>query len=78
MDRTWHLTEDAEGIIIAGGISSFDDAIAATIIVTLKDSFMSNRRPVMTGVNNRDIELSLLLEVETARVAAFIDIVGKV
>ena len=78
MDRPRHLAEDTNGIIIAAGISGFDDAVAVTIIVTLEYSFMANRSPITTRLNNRNVDFSLLLEIDTARVAAIIDIVGKV
>ena len=77
MDSPRHLAEDTNGIIIAAGISGFDDAVAVTIIVTLEDSGVANGRPIALH-DIRDINLSLLLEIDTARVTAIIDIVGKV
>ena len=74
MDSTRHLTEDTKGFIIAAGIRGIDNAVAVTIVVTFKDPLVANGRPIPII----SINLSLLLEIEAARVATSIDIVGQV
>ena len=77
MDTTRHLAEDADKVRVSIGNGGIDDAVSVTVIVTLEDSGVANGRPIALH-DIRDIDLSLLLEIEPARVAAIVDIVGKV
>ena len=82
MDRTRHLAKDAIVRQLGGGILGIDNAIAVTIIVALKDLDIANGPPLIfhavIGQDNLSIDISLLLEIDTAGVTALIHIVGQI
>ena len=82
MDRTRHLAKDANVRQPGAGILGIDNAIAVTIIVALKDLDIANGPPLICHAviaqDNLSIDISLLLEIDTARIAALIHIVGQI
>ena len=81
MDRTRHLSEDADGCADIGYLGVVD-AVATSIVVALKGVLMANGRPFtapfILAQHILHMDIALLPEIDIPRVAAFVHIVGKI